>query len=191
MKKVLTYEDIYSILKNNPKNKWRELLENYVDNEAIKEWSNIWNGLNAITHFYGETSGVTFTFDEAEAGTFPFEVGDIVTHINYPGSKFIIYDYPWLDDRMWYDKEKYPNVDVIQNIINFGNNYCIDGILSNGVEAGLERSSPALFMSSIECHWSYLTKIGNVSGLSEDDPLYKIYQQCLEWYPHFVYHIKK
>ena len=192
MKECITEQEIFKILRNNPKDKWRGLIEKYVDQEATDEYIKYNNGKKSATIFNGDEM-VYFTFEEAEMGTFPFEVGDIVTHILYPGSKFIIYDYPLLDDRYVCLNNKSDEENKDQRIINimyYDANYAIDGILESGQEAGLYRSKPAMFMTEDDCHWSYLSKIGNVKDLSEDDPLYKIYLQCLEWYPHFVYHIK-
>lgn len=154
----------------------------------IQEWEKYIRSLRFAEkkqsiYIEGELIPFEFTFEDLNMKKYPIKCGNILKHKQL-GGRFIIYDYPLLDSRR--DTSYISELDYKFLVIRTGELYYVDGILNNGQEAGYTRSLPAFFMNDSDCNWRNFDVIGHVNQLDKNDPLYKVHQHCIEWYPGYL-----
>ena len=164
-------------------------IENIFDNYDRSEWINIIKSLDyqekdgqIMITLNNEKEYIHSSLEELSMDTFPFEIGDIVTHKSL-GGEFIIYDYPILDKRKdisYYTKNKCFGLYVANDPLF----YKVDGYI-NGNPYGFEltRDINGIEATSLyedDCYWKNWIKIGNI----KDDKYKnnKKFQRILQYY---------
>lgn len=157
--------DVMNIFNNNPRENWVNLIKEHLI-EPIQEYTSSTDGFPVEMFFTCEEINHVYRF--------PYEIGDIVTFGKH-GGKFILCDYPWLDER----KIIPAGTDYGFEVCYAGNLFSMYGILENGKEATTEDTMDrnVRWLHAEGWHYSDMKKIGNVKELTEEDALYQIYQK--------------
>lgn len=159
-------------------------IEDIFNNYNRSEWIDIIKSLDyqekdnniIITLENGEKETICSSLEELAMDTFPFEIGDVVTHKTL-GGEFVIYDYPILDKRKdisFYKTNKCYGLYIANDPLF----YKVDGYI-DGKPYGFElvtdiNGKEATALYEDDCYWRNWIKIGNISEYDKDNIFHKI-----------------